>query len=109
MTLGVEFTAADWAGHLERVPHAALICNGKPARKLCRGYGRDGHGLGFICRGEEHSCGRYCCACEGGSDDRCSACWLAHDKAQNKLPPHLRDEFLDSLRTATRRVLMGEA
>lgn len=103
--LGLEFTAADWAAHVEAVPHAVLICNGKPSRQLCKGYGHDGQGLGFVCRGHEHSCGRYTCACEGGSDDRCSACWLAHDKAQNKLPP----EFLDSLRPTTRRAILEQA
>lgn len=92
LALREEFTGAQWAEHQRSVPHAVIICNGKAQPAPCTVYGEDGQGLGFICRGEQHSCGRYICACFGGStDNRCCACWVRHDKAQRRLPVELRE------------------
>lgn len=43
----------------------------------CENYFAPGDGCVFRCRDNEgFSCGRYCCACIGGSsDNRCSECW----------------------------------
>lgn len=79
--LPAEFTAAQWLAHQREVPRAVIICNGKGQPRPCASYGDDG--LGFICRGNEHSCGRYICACFGGStDNRCCACWVRHGKRE---------------------------
>jgi hypothetical protein len=84
-----EFTAKQWALHQRAVPHAVIICGGKARRQPCQGFG-------FVCRADEHSCGRFICACEGGStDNRCSECWCNHAKAQKRLPRRRREvEFL---------------
>jgi hypothetical protein len=81
-----EFTGKQWALHQRVVPHAVIVCGGKLRRAPCQQHG-------FICRADEHSCGRYTCACDGGStDNRCSECWGKHAKAQKRLPRRLREE-----------------
>lgn len=74
-----EFSLSQWIRRPKRLARRRLVCE-------C-GQNSRGHDLGFRCRGPG-SCGRYCCACVGGSDvvgeTLCSKCWLKASKGGGK-------------------------
>lgn len=75
---GDEVPAAQWASVRIEIP-------GRPRAR----YECDGRCWGvFRCRapGMRFACGRYVCACNGGSDDnRCSECWCRLERAAPRL------------------------
>lgn len=74
----LELDRLDWDRIRRRNPKARVLCSGRLKANPCQP-------LLFVCRsdmatlgGKRHrgfACGRRCCACEGGDDNRCSACY----------------------------------
>ncbi len=71
-----EFQAQQWARRPKRLAGVRITCG-------CGKFGKPGGEIsGFRCRDRgRFKCGRYCCACVGGDDNRCARCANALDRS----------------------------
>jgi hypothetical protein len=78
LKLPSEFTLAQWIRRPKLLARKVLVCDCWKER-----ISGDAQRFGFLCRGPG-SCGRYCCACVGGSElgaqNLCSDCYMRRER-----------------------------